>query len=432
MNNTSSRVRVAPTTRRTLALTAIAAALAASLSANATNGYFPHGFGLKAKGMGGASIALTHDAFGGVNNPAATAFGAPRMDVGLELFNPKRDAQFVGLSPRVESGKNWFPIPEFGYTARGSDTLSWGITVYGNGGMNTSYGTFPNGSNLLNPMPNAGKLGVDLMQLIIAPHLAWKAAPEHAFGIAPLVVAQRFEAYGIQSFAGFSARPGAVSNRGKDTSSGVGVRLGYLGRLTPQLSVGLSYSPRTRMSRFEKYEGLFAGAGDFDIPENYGIGLAFEATPGLTFAADFVRIRYSAIPSIGNASLSRLFAGQPLGGAQGPGFGWSDVDVVKIGAQWRMDERWTFRAGFNRGENPVGPADAMFNILAPGVIRTHYTVGATYAPDRRQEFTFALWHGKREDVTGVAVDFMTNQVNPTGTRIGMRQNGLGMQYSLRF
>ncbi len=37
---------------------AVAAALAAPLSAFATVGYFSHGYGLKAKGMGGVGIAF--------------------------------------------------------------------------------------------------------------------------------------------------------------------------------------------------------------------------------------------------------------------------------------------------------------------------------------------------------------------------------------
>lgn len=89
---------------------AAAALLAAAPWAQATNGYFPHGFGLKAKGMGGASIALAHDAFAGVNNPAAAAFAGNRWDVGAEIFRPYRDAQFVGQTPVVESGRTAFLI----------------------------------------------------------------------------------------------------------------------------------------------------------------------------------------------------------------------------------------------------------------------------------------------------------------------------------
>ena len=41
-------------------LTPLAALLLAS-SAFATNGYFPHGYGIRAEGMGGASVAMTED-----------------------------------------------------------------------------------------------------------------------------------------------------------------------------------------------------------------------------------------------------------------------------------------------------------------------------------------------------------------------------------
>lgn len=402
--------------RARLARCAAAAALATLPGwAMATNGYFPHGFGLKAKGMGGASIAMTHDAFAGVNNPAASAFIGNRWDLGGELFMPSRDAQMVGMSPVVESGRKTFLIPEFGYNTRLSDRLGVGITVYGNGGMNTSYGT--------NILFGAGKLGVDLMQLIIAPTVAYQVAPGHALGVSPLLVMQRFEATGLQAFAGMSGDPANVTNRGKDTSTGVGLRVGYMGQIGDGVTVGASYSPRIGMSRFKRYAGLFAGGGDFDIPENYGVGVAIKVARSVTVAVDATRINYSGVPSIGNPSAG---LGGPLGAANGPGFGWRDVSVLKIGAQWEMNNQWTLRAGYNRGTNPIQPADVMFNILAPGVIREHLTLGGTYAPDASSEWTFALWHGRRQSVTGPT---MVPAVNAT---IGMSQNGIGLQYSRKF
>ena len=409
-------------------LTLTCALALASGAAHATNGYFPHGFGLKAKGMGGAAIALAQDGFGGVNNPAATAFANNRLDVGLEVFRPFRDAQFVGMTPVVESGRTVFPIPELGYVRQPGGNLSFGLTVYGNGGMNTRYAPFPNGANLLG---GQGKLGVDLMQLIVAPHIAYRIDTRQAIGIAPLLVAQRFEAYGLQAFAGLSSAPQQVTNKGYDTSLGVGVRIGYVGRFN-NLSFGFVYSPKTRMERFERYRGLFADGGRFDIPENYGIGFALHPTPSLTLAADLTRVRYGHVPSVGNPSLPPLMMGKPLGHPGGSGFGWSEVDTVKIGIQYKLDESWTVRAGFNRGDNPVQPADAMFNILAPGVTRSHYTAGATWSPSKTQEWTLAAWVAPRESVTGVAVNFATGAANPVGTRISMRQYGVGLQYSRLF
>ena len=43
-----------------------------------------------------------------------------------------------------------------------------------------------------------------------------------------------------------------------------------LSGLSPSESLlGLSYQTRIFMSEFDKYAGLFAGQGDFDIPSNY-------------------------------------------------------------------------------------------------------------------------------------------------------------------
>jgi len=405
------------------------AVLGAAQAAHATNGYFPHGFGLKAKGMGGTAAALAQDGFAGVNNPAAAMFAGNRWDVGAEIFTPKRDAQLVGATPLVESGRDTFLIPEFGYNVKLSEQLAVGLTVYGNGGMNTSYATFPNNMNMLG---GTGKLGVDLMQLIVAPTVAYQFTPGHSIGVSPLLVLQRFEAYGLQGFSTMSSAPGNLTNRGKDTSTGIGVRLGYMGRLNDVVTLGASYSPKIGMSRFDKYSGLFAGGGDFDIPENYNLGVALQVTPDVQLAMDWQRINYSKVPSIGNASLPPLMAMQPLGASAGSGFGWQNINIVKVGVQWHLNEKWTLRAGYNHGDNPVKSADAMFNILAPGVVRTHITLGGTYSPDKNAEWTFAAWHGRRQNVVGPSVDFGTMAVNPTGARIGMSQNGFGLQYSRKF
>jgi len=66
--------------------TAIALAVAGTLpAAMATNGYFSHGYGMKAKGMGGAAVASTDSAFAGANNPAAAAFAGNLLEIGLDV-----------------------------------------------------------------------------------------------------------------------------------------------------------------------------------------------------------------------------------------------------------------------------------------------------------------------------------------------------------
>lgn len=265
----------------TLRATVMAAVLATGSTAWATDGYFPHGFGMKSKGMGGASVAVTDNAFAGINNPAASVWAGNRADLGVDMFMPKRSAARISpntspmLEGDVKSDGSAFAVPEFAYNKKIDDRMSWGVTVYGNGGMNTEY----QGGNVMcmnpsngqpyrgNLLCGQGKLGVDLMQLIIAPTLAYKLDAQHSVGASPLLVVQQFSATGLDAFAGFSMAPDKVSNTGTDRSTGMGVRLGYLGQLSDTLKFGATYSPKIKMGKFNEYAGLFAGAGTFDIPE---------------------------------------------------------------------------------------------------------------------------------------------------------------------
>lgn len=419
----------------------LAAALAAA-PAFATNGYFPHGYGLKAKGMGGVSTALAQDAMGGATNPASMAWAGSRLDIGLDVFSPRREAERTGagfptLNGQVESGRKWFGVPELGYNRMVNPQLSLGVTVYGNGGMNTSYpqGSFNCGGGAANMLCGSGELGVDLMQLVVAPTAAYKFAPRHSLGASLLLAYQRFEAKGLQAFDNapgfppFTQSPGSVTNRGKDSSTGVGIRVGYFGQLTDSLAVGASYSPKMNMGSFDKYRGLFANDGEFDIPANYGVGAAFTPARGWTVAADWQRIKYSGVPSVGNPSA----AAAPLGAANGPGFGWQDIDVFKLGVAWQVNAANTLRAGYNHGGNPIRGSDVSFNILAPGVMTSHYTAGFTHALDAASEITGAFMYAPSKSVTGPS---LFNAVLGPGAggneTIRMRQFSFGLAWGRRF
>jgi long-chain fatty acid transport protein len=425
----------------TLRATVVAAVLATGSAAWATDGYFPHGFGIKSKGMGGASVAVTDNAFAGINNPAASVWAGNRAEMGLDIFMPKRSAArsapgFGGmLEGDVKSDGSAFAIPEFAYNKNIDNRMSWGVTVYGNGGMNTE---LPGGNvTCMNPnngqpyqgnlLCGQGKLGVDLMQLVVAPALAYKVDAQHSFGVSPLLVLQQFKATGLDAFAGFSMAPSQMSDTGTDRSTGLGVRLGYLGQMSDTLKFGATYSPKIKMSKFDKYSGLFAGQGSFDIPENYALGINLQVTPAVSVAADYSRINYSGVPSIGNPMSN------PMGSTNGPGFGWSDVNVLKFGVQWQATSTMVLRAGYNQTTNPVKAENVTFNILAPGVIKQHYTLGGTYALSKDSEFTWAYMYAPKNTVTGSS---MYNGMMPGASGITetlrMSQQSLGVQYGWKF
>jgi long-chain fatty acid transport protein len=184
-----------------------------------------------------------------------------------------------------------------------------------------------------------------------------------------------------------------------------------------------------KMGKFDKYKGLFAENGGFDIPENYNLGIAVIPFSGMTLALDYQRINYSKVASISNSSSNQA----PLGSANGPGFGWQDVDVVKLGVDYKMDKQLTVRGGYNHSTNPIRSQDVSFNILAPGVVQSHYTLGMTYADSKVSEYTAALMYAPRVTVSGPSLFNGLFGAGAGGNEtIGMSQFSLGVSWGKKF
>ncbi len=443
---------------------ALAASGMASQAAFATDGYFANGYGMKSIGMGGAAAAVAQEPFGGAVNPGAMSFLGNEWQLGVSWFSPHRSAERTGsglgnFDASVDSGSTNFFIPEFGINWKYSPDLALGVTVYGNGGMNTNY---PGGqiSNLsactqfwqnhpvgpYNLLCGQGNLGVDLMQLMIAPYASWQFTKGQSVGVAPVIAYQRFKAEGVQLFDNpvFSTSPGNVTNNGYDDSWGFGVRLGYLGQFTDQFAVGAAWQSKTSMGNFNKYQGLFAQQGGFDIPSSFTVGIALKPTPAWLVAVDYERIFYNDAPSVNNplaymyACLPPAFGGlgqrdKCLGGDNGAGFGWQNVGVWKVGAQYALNDQWTFRLGYNHTDNPITPPNVTFNILAPGVVQDQYTVGATWKLDRDSEITGAFMYAANNSVTGPSFFAAFDPVLANTTeKIQMKEYQLGIAYSRKF
>ncbi|WP_440940074.1 OmpP1/FadL family transporter [Immundisolibacter sp.] len=366
---------------------ALAFAVASTGAAQAAGGYFAMGYGPVARQMAGATTAVTGDAFAGASNPGKLVFAGDRLDLGVELFMPSRRIERSGSGTPYDfhsvSRNSLFLIPEGAYSRQLNDRLAWGITVYGNGGLNTEYtdttgvpGSNGNpaacGAAAGNFLLGCGKLGFDLTQLVVAPTLAWRPTPRQGLGIAPLITAQRFKAYGLQAFAPLSEHPGRVTNRGYDIAFGLGLRIGWYAQPTPWLSLGAAYATRTFMQKFDKYEGLFA-EGTFDVPENFNVGVALRPTADWLVSLDVQRINFAGVNSLGNGVLNTLTdpAGRPLGSAQGSGFNWRDANTYRIGIAYSWSPRLTLRAGYGYGARPNDDDinTVSFNMLTPNQLR---------------------------------------------------------------
>ena len=189
-----------------------------SSSAFATTGYFMHGYGVKAQGNAGTSIAQFQDALTIANNPAGLSWIGDRIDVGATVFSPDRSAEITANQmpqayPNANgqydgNGRKYFVLPELAFNHQINDQVALGLAIYGNGGMNTGYKNNPFAA-----FGNSGTAGVDLTQVFITPAVAWKYSENQSIGIATNILYQRFEARGIAGFSGFSADASNLSNR---------------------------------------------------------------------------------------------------------------------------------------------------------------------------------------------------------------------------
>ncbi len=396
----------------------LAAALLGALSSTsvfATNGYMSHGFGPVAKSMAGACVAMVETAMCAAHNPATLTRLGNQWEVGAALFSPNRGFQanndlqtppFASVPPGDYNSKNdFFLIPHFAYNRQLDAKSNLGFILGGQGGMNTDYDSAvwrnftPPGAP---PQFQASSpTGVNLSQLYMGISYGRQITDQHSLSFMPVVAVQMFEAEGLEPFRGVSVAPDKVTNNGTDWSYGAGARFGWLWDVNDSLNIGASYQTRIWMTEFDKYAGLFAEGGDFDIPPVLDLGFAFDFNPSWTFSFNYQHIWFEDVKALGNASDLVLAPGnQVLGADDGLGFGWKNQDVYKFGLRWRYSPDLTLRAGYSIGSEVVPNTQALFNVLAPAVTREHFTFGVSKKFASDNEFHVAVMYAPEEKVYG--------------------------------
>jgi long-chain fatty acid transport protein len=108
-----------------------------------------------------------------------------------------------------------------------------------------------------------------------------------------------------------------------------------------------------------------------------GLVFAYQATPDFTVALITKELSTATL----NQSITlwyQILLSSKLGKADGAGFGWRDIDVFKLGFNYQWNDKLTLRAGYNHNSQPIPSSETLFNILAPGVITDHLSLGFTY------------------------------------------------------
>jgi long-chain fatty acid transport protein len=389
----------------------------------ATDGYYLHGYGIKYSALAGAGVAVSLSSLGAITNPASISNLNNGFEINASYFSPDRYYEVsgnpsmfpgtFGLMPgKVVSDDKGFVFPSLGANMNLNDKFSIALSLYGNGGMNSNYPTMTFGD------PSSPGTGVNIEQMFGNLSFAYKLSENHSLGVAGIVGWQRFTAKGLGMFGamGFSSDPANLSGNEKSTAFGFGFKVGYQGQLLENLRFGASYQSKIYMSEFERYAGLFAQSGDFDVPANWQAGFAF--TPGnWKFMIDVKQILYSQVKSIANPMLPNLMMA-PLGAEEGAGFGWNDIIAIKYGVMYSGFCGWDLMAGYSFNQNPVTEENVMFNILAPAVIQNHITFGVTKQLAKTHEITVAFMYAFENSLKGANPLDAPNQQT---IEIGMKQ-----------
>ena len=409
------------------------AAIGFAGSAMATNGMNLEGYGPVALGMGGASMAYDNGTAAVMNNPATLGLmgQGSRLDLAVGMLGPDVTSRCTAgpcAGAAASSGGDAYYMPAVGYMKK-QNNLTYGVALFAQGGMGTEYSatSFMAGGN---NVPTRSEVGVGRL---IAP-LAYNVNDNFTIGgsldyVWAMMDIQMVATAGqvlAMSGMNIALMPGAPDSAylsfsdksdytGKAKGAGFAAKLGFTYKINPTLTIGATYHSKTDMGDLETSSngasfGLYAAGAalgapdigkitvrDFQWPETYGMGLAWQANPKLLVAADIKHIGWEDVMS--NFRMTYSSAGFGTVNMTMPQQ-WKDQTVYALGISYAMTDAITLRVGANLSDNPV--PNSTLNPLFPAIVKNHYTLGVGYKFDPSSDVNFALSYAPEVTVANVA------------------------------
>ncbi|MDX1352266.1 MAG: outer membrane protein transport protein [Thiomicrorhabdus sp.] len=352
--------------KKTKLALAISTAVFAS-SAMATNGTNMTGVGAQSSAMGGTGVAAYYGAENVIVNPAMIGKSTgTEFSFGGTLFKP--DVSNDGTNPAGgmnSSSADTFVIPSVSLSSRISDTLTFGIGMYGTSGMGVDYRTAT--------APGLMQAQSNLQIMRFVPTIAYNEA-NFGIGFSPIIQYGALDIhYDMGGFAGYNG-----VGSGASSDLGFGYSLGAYFDVSNDLTLAASYTSAIDMkydAQLSTASGPFVAAGalpaafsdKLDQPAELKAGIAYKMG-NYTLTGDFKQIRWSEADGYGD-------------------FNWDDQNVISIGAKYQGNGYW-LGAGYNKADNPIkemaatapgGLATNMFNnLFFPATTEQHFSIGGGY------------------------------------------------------
>lgn len=402
-----------------------AAAFVACSSAWATNGMLMEGYGPVPLSMGGAAQAYDNGTAAMMNNPATLQMGenGTQFNFALGMLGPKV------TSMGEKSGGTSYWMPALGWV-RKNDQFSYGIGVFGQGGMGTEYKAGSMNAAGTN-QPVRSELSVGRVIAPVSFKLNEKvnlgATLDYTWASLDMRMAALFSQMGGMSpmpTGQFASMMGAIgqgqmpapqtvridfSNNndftGSAKSTGLTSKLGGTFEVTKDLKLGASYQLKTHLGDMKtSANGASLTMGqslpgrmvvhDFQMPAVLAAGAAWTPAPNLLLVADVKRIDWSSVMKNFHMTFE---SSQGLGTM---GFtmpqNWKDQTVLSLGGAYRVNDVWTLRAGYSHSTNPI--PDATVHPLFPAIVKDHYTAGLGYQLGGGMSIDAAISHAPKVTV----------------------------------
>ncbi len=371
---------------------------------------------VKGAGMGMTGVAFPQDALAGAYNPAGITEVCDRADIDLFWVHTQASAHISGnTNPLVQANGKFNAVkgaedrfsPDFGITYQVDPCYSIpgfptaiSIVAYNNFAENTHY---ENGM-----LVGTTKLTSEYINEIISPMLAIKLSECQSIGISLDFIIQIVGLKGLEGIENFSLYPKDLSNHGKKYSWGVGMSVGWYGKVLECLDLGFVWKPKTRMTRLHEYQGFIAQKGRLDFPQEFRGGATLELLPCLFLTGDVRWREYEKLPSLANSSQfiplktvnNQVVEQKVFGSTNGPGFGWRNEVKVLLGAVYYVTPSVTVRGGWRYARSPYEPNETFGNMITLNVVQQFATVGATWTFCSGNEISLFYAHGFHKTIKG--------------------------------
>ena len=342
---------------------------------HATNGDTLISVGTKARGMGGAGIAVSHCSESTLHNPALiTCTRGTSFSLGGTLFSATIDEN-IGQAPMHESDVGSSVIPGLSISHKLNENWYLGFGAWGTAGMGVDY------SKAKRTARDSGNLHMltSLQLMEVGVSLAYSTGN---FGVALTPILQ----YGKLQINYTNFDGSNIDQKASDTV-GYGLNLGAYYDING-ITFGGVYKSKIAMTYDNQISsatqpfvdfGIFPQALSDDLYQPGEIGLGIGYTKGKhTFAFDYKTILWSKAKGYKD-------------------FGWKNQNVFALGYQFK-DLHWRFRLGYNYAQSPLveapsgpqiisagnyaqsaGNALNLFNLSGfPATSEKHFTLGTGY------------------------------------------------------